>query len=54
MKIDKEIAAQVEEYEARGVPAREAVRRFKAISAILDKTSVYPSVDKVPDVPTYN
>ena len=54
MKIDEEIAAQVEEYEARGVPAKEAVSRFKAISAILDKTSVYPSVDMVPVVPTYN
>ena len=54
MKIDEEIAAQVEELEAKGVPAREAVSRFKAISAILDKTSVYPSVDLVPDVPTYH
>jgi len=54
MKIDDEIATQVEEYEGRGVPAKEAVSRFKAISAILDKTSVYPSVDRVPVVPTYN
>jgi TRAP-type C4-dicarboxylate transport system substrate-binding protein len=54
MKIEEEFAALAEEYEARGVPAKEALSRFKAITAILDKTSVYPNVDMVPVVPTYN
>ena len=53
MKIDEEIAAQIEELEGQGVPAEEAVSRFKAVSAILDKTSAYPSVAMVPVVPSY-
>lgn len=53
MKIDEVFAELAEEYEARGVPAKEALSRYTAITALLDKTSVYPSVDMVPVVPTY-
>ena len=53
MKIDEELAALADEYEAKGVPAQEALSRFKAIAALLDKTSIYPSVDMMPVVPTY-
>ena len=53
MKIDEELATLADEYEAKGVPAQEALSRFKAIAALLDKTSIYPSVDMMPVVPTY-
>ena len=35
MKIDEELAALADEYEAKGVPAQEALSRFKAIAALL-------------------
>ena len=54
MKIDEAFAALAEDYESRGVPAKEALERYGAITEILNKTSVYPSVDMVPVVPTYN
>ena len=54
MKVDEEFAALAEEYEGRGVPAKEALSRYFAITEILNKTSLYPNVDMVPVVPTYN
>ena len=50
MKIDDEIEALIEENEANGVPAREAVRRFKEVAAILDKTSIYNTTTAFPTV----